>query len=162
MLKSKGAQVTEISLKDFDIPLFSEDLERQSGLPVAVKKLKELFKTHQGILIASPEYNGFFPPLIKNLIDWLSRPVSGEPPTLTGKVACLLSASPGALGGIRSLGALRLLLENLFVLVTPQQMGLSLAHEAFATDGTLKNPKQAAMLEGVLTAYATLLAKVSA
>jgi len=162
LIKASGHSVTEISLRDYDIPLYSGDLEASSGLPESVIKLKDLSKSHSGLLIASPEYNGFFPPLIKNLIDWLSRPAAGEAPlaSLKGKVACLLSASPGTLGGVRSLGSLRLLLENLLVLVNPEQMGLSGAHEAFAADGALKNPKQAEMLQNTLTSYVTLLSKI--
>ena len=102
-------------------------------------------------LVASPEYNGFFTPLLKNGIDWATRPQEGFPSPFPGKVAALLAASPGALGGIRGLPALRILLSGIGVLVTPGQMSLPLAQQSFDDKGALINGQQQKMLEGVVS-----------
>lgn len=98
-----GAEVTLIDLLDYPMPLFNEDLEAKDGLPESVLQFKALLKSHQGLLLACPEYNGSITPLLKNAIDWASRPEPGEAPMalscFKGKVAALLSASPGSLGG---------------------------------------------------------------
>jgi NAD(P)H-dependent FMN reductase len=89
--------------------------------------------------------------LLKNAIDWASRPQAGKPSPFTGQVAALLAASPGGLGGIRGLPALRQLLSNLGVLVIPGQMSLPNASDAFAATGNLLNAAQQQMLEKVVS-----------
>jgi chromate reductase, NAD(P)H dehydrogenase (quinone) len=121
--KEAGASVTYIDLKDYPIPLYDEEIE-EKGLPENVLKLKELFSSHDGFIIASPEYNGSFSAVLKNTIDWVSRKKSAEDPSLScfrNKVAVLLSASPGPLGGVRGLIALRQLLSTVHTLVLPEQ-----------------------------------------
>ena len=119
--REAGAEVTLIDLKDFPLPLFDQDLEAEQGMPENGKKLKKLFIDHDGLLIASPEYNSSFPAILKNAIDWVSRPAPGEPSLVAfrGKVATLMSASPGALGGLRGLVHVRSILGNLGVIVLP-------------------------------------------
>jgi NAD(P)H-dependent FMN reductase len=99
------------------------------------------------LLIASPEYNGFFTPLLKNTIDWVSRPVAGAPSPFAGKTAALFAASGGGLGGIRGLPHLRLLLSNLGVHVAAGQFALARADQAFGGDGKLADAGQQALLE---------------
>ena len=121
--KEAGASVTYIDLKDYPIPLYDEEIE-EKGLPENVLKLKELFSSHEGFIIASPEYNGSFSAVLKNTIDWISRKKSAEDPSLScfkSKMAVLLSASPGPLGGVRGLIALRQLLATVHTLVLPEQ-----------------------------------------
>lgn len=144
--RQAGASVTVIDLKDFPLPLFDQDLEAAEGQPENARKLKELFIQHQGLLIASPEYNSSVTPVLKNSIDWVSRSLPGEPAlaAFQGKVASLVSASPGALGGLRGLVHLRSILGNIGVIVLPQQIAVPKAHEAFAADGTLKDAKMQA------------------
>ena len=143
-----GAEVNVIDLRDYPLPIFDEDLEK-SGTPENARKLKELFVQHQGLLIASPEYNSSITAVLKNTIDWVSRPASGEPPLVAyrDKVASLMSASPGALGGLRGLVHLRSILGNIGVIVLPDQIAVPKAHEAFDTDGRLKDGKQQAGVE---------------
>jgi NAD(P)H-dependent FMN reductase len=145
--RGAGAEVTELDLRADLLPLYDGDLEAQHSLPPSARELKQLFAAHDGFLIASPEYNGFFPPLLKNALDWVSRPAPDLPAPYSGKTAGLLAASPGALGGIRCLPHLRLLLSNLGVTVSPAQMALGNADHAFAADGRLENAAQQAMLE---------------
>ena len=143
-----GAEVNVIDLRDYPLPIFDEDLEK-SGTPENARKLKELFIQHQGLLIASPEYNSSITAVLKNTMDWVSRPASGEPPLVAyrDKVASLMSASPGALGGLRGLVHLRSILGNIGVIVLPDQIAVPKAHEAFDSDGRLKDGKQQAGVE---------------
>src|SRR5262245_60812982 len=137
--RAAGAEVSTLDLRDLPLPLYDGDLEARDGLPENAKKLKELMVAHQGFLISSPEYNSSVTGVLKNAIDWASRPAPGEPSLVafTGKAAALMSASPGALGGLRGLVHLRAILSNINVLVLPDQVAVPLAGEAFVDDGTL-------------------------
>ena len=141
LLRARGAEVEVLDLGALALPLYNADDESAHGAPEGALRLKAALRAHDALLIASPEYNGFFPPLLKNAIDWASRPDSGQPSPFAGKVAALIAASPGALGGIRALPALRILLSILGVLVLPGQLALPLAHEAFAEDGSLRDAR---------------------
>jgi NAD(P)H-dependent FMN reductase len=125
------------------MPLYDGDYESANGIPDSAKKIKQLFMTHDALLISSPEYNSSFSALLKNTIDWVSRKEAGEQPLqcFQGKVAALISASPGALGGLRGLFQLRQLLSNLNVLVIPQQVTISGADKVLV-DGTINDPKK--------------------
>ena len=161
--EAAGADVTLIDLRDFQLPLFDEDLERE-GRPEPATRLKTLMAGHDGLIFASPEYNSAFSAVLKNAIDWASRPAPDEPPLVAfrGKVATLLSASPGALGGLRGLVHLRSVLGNIGVVVLPDQVAISKAYEAFGEDGTLRDPKQQASVEGAGRALVEFLAKLLA
>ena len=122
--ENAGAAVTLVELADYPMPLFNQDLEASEGMPQTAHDLKQLFIEHDGLLIASPEYNSAFSPLMKNTLDWVSRVErDGEPlyAAYRDKVAAILSASPGGLGGIRGLVFLRMLLGNLGITVLPEQ-----------------------------------------
>ncbi len=142
--RAGGAEVTLLDLRDLPLPIFDEDLEKTDGLPDNARKLKQLLLAHDGLLISSPEYNSSITALLKNAIDWASRPAAGEKPLqcFDGKVAALISASPGALGGLRGLVTLRMILGNIRVLVLPDQLAVSKAHEAFNPDGSLEDAAQ--------------------
>lgn len=135
-----GAEVTLINLADFPMPLFNQDLEQSAGMPQYATTLKDLFINHDGFLIASPEYNGSFSPLLKNALDWVSR--RGSPdvpyqPVFKDKFAAIMAASPGALGGMRGLVMLRMLLNNLAINVLSAQQTVPFADKAFHADGLL-------------------------
>lgn len=140
--RKAGAEVTVVDLKDFDLPLFDEDLEA-SGTPAGATRLKQLFLDHDALLIASPEYNSSVSAVLKNAIDWVSRSAPGEPMkgAFLGKVAVLLAASPGGLGGLRGLVHLRSILQNIGVMVLPDQFALGKAHEAFDQQGILTDER---------------------
>jgi NAD(P)H-dependent FMN reductase len=160
--RDAGADVTRIDLKDFPLPLFDQDLEAEQGMPENGKKLKQLFIDHDGLLLACPEYNSSITAVLKNAIDWVSRPAPGEPPLVAfrGKVATLMSASPGALGGLRGLVHVRSILGNLGVIVLPDQVAVARAHEAFQPDGSLVDPKQEAAIEGLGNTLVSFLVKL--
>jgi NAD(P)H-dependent FMN reductase len=161
--KAAGADVTLIDLRDFSIPVYDGDVEA-AGLPDGVSKLKAIFLEHHGLLIASPEYNGSIPGTLKNAIDWVSRSAPGERPlaAYTDKVAGLLSASPGAAGGMRGLVHLRASLTHINVLVIPQQVSVSKANEAFNPDGSLKDAKQQTSVHNVAKKLTETIAKLRA
>ncbi|HIK08909.1 MAG TPA: NAD(P)H-dependent oxidoreductase [Oscillatoriaceae cyanobacterium M33_DOE_052] len=117
--KAAGAEVTYLDLRDLPLPLFDEDLQAQEGFPENARKLKELMLAHQGLLIASPEYNSSITAVLKNAIDWASRPSEPGEQMLAcfnGKVATIMSASPGGMGGMRGLVHLRSILGNINVI----------------------------------------------
>jgi chromate reductase, NAD(P)H dehydrogenase (quinone) len=161
--RDAGAEVTLIDLKEFPLSLFDQDLEAEQGMPEPAKKLKQLFIDHDGLLISSPEYNSSITAVLKNAIDWVSRPVPGEPPLLAfrNKVATLMSASSGALGGLRGLVHVRSILGNIGVIVLPDQIAVARAHEEFNTDGSLKDPGQQAGIEGLGHTLASFLMKLN-
>ena len=146
LAEQSGAVVTTLDLRSLDLPIYDADLEAR-GMPEGARRLRRLFAEHDALLLSSPEYNGFPTPLLINAFDWATRPVAedGLPSgiaAMTGTVAGLLSASPGALGGVRSLLSTRQFLQmNLGMLVVAQQFGLALADKAFDEGGALADPK---------------------
>ena len=120
-------------------------------------------KGHGGFLIASPEYNSSISGTLKNVIDWTSRLEPDEPPLVCfrGKTAAIMSASPGALGGLRGLVHLRAILGNIGVLVLPDQKAIASAAEAFAENGSLKDPKQLQAVEQIGTRLAEVVTKLA-
>ena len=160
-----GAEVTFINLEDLPLPLFDQDLEAEQGMPENGARLKKLFIDHDGLLIAAPEYNSSITAVLKNTIDWVSRQAPGEPSpavAFQGKAAILMSASPGALGGLRALVHVRSILGNIGVIVLPDQIAVAKANEAFKPDGSLTDPKQQAAVEGLGKALASFLIKPKA
>jgi len=160
--QAAGAEVTLIDLRDYPLPLFDGDLEAHDGLPANGRKLKDLFLAHHGLLMSCPEYNSSITGVWKNTIDWVSRPVPGEAPLacFDGKVAALMSASPGALGGLRGLVHVRAILGNIKVLVLPDQVAVPKASEAFNPDGSLKDSKQHAAVEALGAKLAQVIPKI--
>lgn len=160
--RATGAEVTLIDLRDFPLPIFDGDLETQEGLPPNGRKLKDLFLAHHGLLISAAEYNSSITAVLKNTIDWVSRPCPGEAPLgcFDGKAACLMSASPGVLGGLRGLVHVRAILGNIKVLVLPDQVAVPKANEAFNSDGSLKDPKLQAAVQGLGTQLARVVTKL--
>lgn len=161
--RTAGAEVTYLDFRDLPLPLFDQDLEAE-GLPENVLKLKALMKAHQGFLIACPEYNSSITPLLKNAIDWASRPAPDESSLacFKDKVAVLMSASPGALGGLRGLVHVRSILGNIGVLVLPDQKAISNAHQAFDESGNLTDDAQQTTILQLGSKLATVTAKLNA
>lgn len=161
--KDAGADVTVIDLSDFQMPIYDGDLEIQDGLPSSTRKLKDLMLAHQGLLISSPEYNSSISGVLKNTIDWVSRQSDGEIPLacFKDKVSGLMSASTGGLGGLRGLVHVRTILENIGVLVIPNQVAISKAHEAFNSDGTMKDEKQEQQVKNIGADLTQMLLKLN-
>jgi chromate reductase, NAD(P)H dehydrogenase (quinone) len=160
--RATGEEVTYLDFRDLPLPIYDEDLEEAEGLPDNVRKLKTLMKAHQGFLIACPEYNSSITPLLKNAIDWASRPQSGEPSLVCfkEKVAVLMSASPGGLGGLRGLVHVRSILGNIGVLVLPDQKAIGNADRMFDENGKLKDESQQTAILQLGRKLATVIAKL--
>jgi chromate reductase, NAD(P)H dehydrogenase (quinone) len=143
-LALQGAEVTRISLADYPLPIMDQDLEAEKGVPDNAVKLARLFVEHDGVLIATPEYNGSIPPLLKNTIDWISR-VKGdrrEPlKPFPGKVVAICSSSDGHFAGIRSANHLRAVLSHIQMEVISLQVSVPNAGEAFDEDGNYKEER---------------------
>jgi chromate reductase len=156
-----GAEATFIDLADFPLPIFDEDLEK-AGTPDAALRLKKVFIDYDALVICSPEYNSSITAALKNAIDWVSRPAPGEGSLAAyqGKVALLLAASPGALGGLRGLVHLRSILGNIGVMVMPGQYALAQAHNAFDEQGALKDRKVAAAISNLVQQLVTATTKL--
>ena len=157
-----GGEVTHLELRDLALPLYDGDLEAHSGLPEGAQRLKQLMISHDAFLISSPEYNSSISGVLKNAIDWASRPVPGEPPLVwfSGKIVGLMAASPGGFGGIRALATLRAILENLGSIVIPKQVALPRAHEAFNEAGVLKDPKLQASIDALAQQLVEITSKL--
>jgi chromate reductase, NAD(P)H dehydrogenase (quinone) len=163
--RSAGALVTVISLRDFPMPVFDEDLETAIGKPESAIKLKALFREHHGLIIASPEYNSSVSAALKNAIDWVSRADRDDEPALSalsGKSAVICSTSPGALGGLRGLVHLRSILGNIGITVLPDQVAIGGAYQAFLDGGSLADDKQATRVKNLGATLAKHLAKLLA
>ncbi len=156
--REAGADVTLIDLADFPMPIYDGDLEQEKGMPPNALRLKNLMLENNGLLIASPEYNSSISAVLKNAIDWVSRPQPNEEDLIVfkNKVACIMSASPGYFGGIRGLVHLRSILGNIRVLVLPNQIFIPNAHKAFdENDQLIDSKKQSQTKEqGTLLAQA--------
>lgn len=150
MAEANGAEVTYVDLLDYPMPLFDGDIEKEEGMPKNVIKFKELMKEADGYIISTPEYNGALSGVLKNCIDWLSRSVDGDNGTaeFKGKVAGIMSASTGRLGGIRCFPSFRHILTVINMHVIPSQVAFGSAHEGFTDDGAIKDPKMVERVEG--------------
>ena len=146
------AEVTFISLGDYPLPIYDGDLEAQKGAPDNAKKLRAMMNAQQGVYIATPEYNSSIPPLLKNAIDWVSRPAAGGPDPFKNKPFALGATSNGRFGGYRALMSLRQVLElGLHAVVLPAQVAVSHVATAFDETGGLKDEVVAKLLRDSLT-----------
>jgi NAD(P)H-dependent FMN reductase len=152
--EANGIAATWADIGDYPMPIYDGDLELREGPPENARKLKALFSVHDGIFIACPEYDASITPLLKNTIDWIGRvKEEGGGPSMVYKtrVFALSSASPGALGGLRGLIAVRQTLElGLGALVLPDQLAVPRANDAFGDDGHLKDKAQMELLKTVV------------
>jgi len=147
-----GAEVTFVDLNDYPMPLYCGDLEESEGVPENARKLRSLMLEHDGMLIACPEYNSSITPLLKNTLDWVSRP-DGDTPggvAFKGRVAALMATSGGALGGLRGLDHVREILANVGVHVVPMQAAVGGFDSAIGDDGELTNERTVAFFESMI------------
>jgi chromate reductase len=158
-------EVTRISLEDYPLPLFDADVTAASGLPLPAVKLKRMIMAHHGVFITSPEYSASVTPLLKNAIDWVSRVREGGEPTYAAfknRVFAIGAASGNAGGGVRSLMALRQVLElGCGALVIPEQVAVPGADQAFDDKDNLKDETLAAALRAAARRLVTLAAAMT-
>ncbi|MGD9943860.1 MAG: NADPH-dependent FMN reductase [Burkholderiaceae bacterium] len=160
--EAKGVQATDIDLRALDLPIYDGDLEAASGVPAGAVTLQQAIRSADGLLIVTPEYNGFPTPLLINAFDWLSRiQPQGDRPAgravTANRPVALMSASTGPLGGLRSMNFVRQYLQMAFaMLVVPQQFALGRADQAFDEAGELKDAQALQSVDGVIEAWARL------
>jgi len=156
-----GADVTLISLGDYPLPIYNGDIEKDEGVPKNAHRLAKLIATSQGVFVATPEYNHSLPPLLKNAIDWASRPKLAAEYKHRGRVYAVGSTSNGMTGGARALIDLRKVLTSaLQAIVIPQQVSVSLSAQAFDEAGQLSAEPSANLLRGVCQALFDLSTRI--
>lgn len=163
--EAAGAKVTVVELGDLNLPMYDQDMEAEKGFPQAVLDLKKTMRDSDGFLIASPEHNSSYSALLKNAIDWTSRSSGADDPGLSsyvGKYAALMATSPGALGGLRGLFALRELLQNINVTVLPGMQAVGQGFQAFDDNGDLKDEKTAGNIRNLVSTLIKTLQKMNA
>jgi NAD(P)H-dependent FMN reductase len=157
--RAAGGEVTLLDLNDYVLPLYHGDLEDANGLPENAAKLIALIAQHDALLIASPEYNSMITPLLKNTIDWCTR---GDDVPFTGKVAAVISASPGGFGAVRSLVLAQQLLLKLGCHVVPGQCALPHADKAFDAAGKLLDARAEKSVRALMAALVATTQKIFA
>ena len=153
-----GAEVTLIDLNDYVLPLYHGDLEDQSGMPENATKFVALIAQHDALLIASPEYNSMITPLLKNTIDWCTR---ADDDPFPGKVAAVISASPGGFGAVRSLVMAQQLLLKLGCHIIPGQTALPQASKVFDAEGKLTDARALKSVQGLVTSLIATTKKLA-
>jgi len=147
------AEVTRISLVDYPLPLFDAELTAEIGPPENAVLLRRMVQAHQGVFITSPEYTASVTPLLVNTIAWLTRARARGEPTYTAfkdRVFAIGAASSASSGGLRSLIALRQILElGCGALVLPEEMSVAQAGTAFDDMDNLKDESLAAALKSL-------------
>ncbi len=139
--RQMGATVTIIDLKDYPMPFYDADLEKNQGMPENAKRLRSLMINSDAIIIASPEYNGSLPAVLKNALDWASRSEDGESSreAFKGKKFAIMSASPGQGGGARGLVHLQQIIENIGGEVVQKQVTVKQAYKVMSGNGPIEN-----------------------
>ena len=156
--KDAGAEVTFADLAAYQMPLYCQEYEEVHGMPDTVIALKKLMNSNDGFLIASPEYNGSLTGVLKNTIDWMSRPYADESrlACFDGKVAGIMAASPGGLGGLRGLSHLRTILAGIGTFVLPNHVAVGHSGTNLVNDESIKDEK----LQQAITTLSTELVRV--
>ncbi len=152
-----GAECEFVDLREYAMPVYDGDIEASSGIPEGAKKLGAKIRAADGLIIATPEYNGSIPGVLKNVVDWLSRDKPNM--SLAEKHLLLLAASPGALGGIRALWHTRQPFDVLKVHTYPDMMALPNAANAFGADGKLSDEKTAARLKELVGQFVAFVGR---
>lgn len=151
--RAEGAEVDFAEFREFEMPLYSGDLDERGGLPSGALEFKRRLERADAVMISSPEYNYSISGVLKNLIDWVSRV---RPMPWRGKSIYLMSASPSPMGGIRGLWQTRIPLEGCGALVFPDMFALPHANEAFHDDGPLRDSSLAERLRREVVGFVRL------
>jgi len=152
-IRAQGGTVDHATMAEFDCPSYNQDVQNGDGFPAGAVALRDRLDRCDGFVIASPEYNGSIPGVLKNSIDWVSR---FRPQPFNEKHALLLSASPSMVGGNRGLWALRVPLEHLGARVFPDMFSLAQAHTALGDDGAIANPNLATRFDRTIRSFLDL------
>jgi chromate reductase len=141
-----------------DIPMYDGDVEAQ-GVPAAVQAFKDKIKAADALLFATPEYNFSIPGVLKNAIDWASRPPNA--PVLPGKPAAIIGAAGGPMGTGRSQYHLRMVLSALDVkLINKPEVFVGASHTKVDAEGKLTDPVARDLIKQVLVNLAAWTRKL--
>lgn len=154
IIEKNGGNVDYATMQEFDCPAFNGDLESETGIPIGATNMYNRIINSDAIIIASPEYNGSMPGLLKNVIDWVSR---FRPQPFNEKQILLMAASPSMVGGNRGVLALRIPLEHLGARVFPNMFSLAMAHKTFTSDGKISDESLMQRFEGNLISFMELV-----
>jgi NAD(P)H-dependent FMN reductase len=157
-LEKQGAQVDFAEYAEFDMPIYNDETAA-SGVPDSAQSFARRASKTNGVVLCSPEYNWSYPGSIKNIIDWTSRL---KPNPVAGKTVLLMSATPGARGGIVGLNHLRTPFDALQMYVFPRVFPLGHAHNAHETDGGLADAKTHRQFVTLLDEYIGFTTKLTA
>ncbi len=161
-VEAAGGRATLLELGDFPMPFYNGDLEAESGPPENAFRLQEIIAAHAGLIVVSPEYNHSIPALLKNTLDWVSRTprVRGANP-FAGKVAGLMAASPGALGGLQGLDTVQRVLATVGCLVLPSVVAVPHADRAFDAEGQLTDATSFRRVEELAAKVVVVVGKLA-
>jgi chromate reductase len=134
-----------------DIPPYDGDLDVENHEPIAVRHLRERIAVADALLFVTPEYNGSVPGVLKNAVDWASRPPRGGA-VLWGKTAAVAGATTGQYGALWAQQDLRRILGIAGARVTEGELPIARAQNAFDDEGRLRDPLVAERLRGHLEA----------
>ena len=154
IMRAEGAVVDHAVMSEFEVPGYDGDVEQAAGLPAGAEDLRRRLLQSDAFVIASPEYNGSMPGVLKNLIDWVSR---FRPQPWNGRHGLIMSASPSMVGGNRGAWALRVPLEHLGSHIYPDMFSLARAHQAFSDDGGLADDRLQQRLTSTLAGFIDLV-----
>jgi NAD(P)H-dependent FMN reductase len=160
--RAAGADVTELDLRDYPMPLYNADEHAKNGFDANAARFQQTLSEHDGLLIATPEYNGSVPGGLKNAIDWASRKSDkfGMVEVFKGKTAAMITASPGAFGGLRCLAHLRGVLSIMLVNVLPMEIAVTFVADKFQADAEeMTDEKTKKILEDLGAQLAEMLKK---
>lgn len=150
VIEKNGGIVDYANISDFDCPSFNQDLEKDDFHPAGALEFKNRLLQNDAFIIASPEYNGSMPGILKNSIDWVSR---FRPQPFNERHAFLMSASPSMGGGNHGLWSLRTPLVKLGTDVFSAMFSLATAHNALTSDGKIADETLAKRFEMTLVAF---------
>ena len=153
-IEDNGGAADYAKMEEFDAPSYDQDAQDETGFPPGAEEFRRRLEGSDAYVIASPEYNGSMPGLLKNALDWVSR---FRPQPFNARHGMLVSASPSMVGGNRGLWSLRVPLEHLGSRVYPDMFSLAQAHDAFDTNGRIANEKLAARFEQTVVGFMDLV-----
>lgn len=140
-----------------DIPLYNGDVESSSGIPAPVASLKDAIAAADALLISTPEYNHSIPGVLKNAIDWLSRPPADRARVFTDRPVALMGAAPGRFGTLQSQNAWLPVLHSLGMRSWNGRMLVSGARNLFDDNGRLHDEETRQRLEKFLADFVSYI-----
>jgi NAD(P)H-dependent FMN reductase len=158
-LTDMGVDVDAPHFSEFDVPLYNQDIQDESGIADGALRLASKLESSDGFIVVSPEYNHSMPGTLKNLIDWASRIRPDQP--FRGSIGMLMSASPSMVGGSRGAYHLRQPFTALGVRMYPDMFSLARAHDAWDDSGELADDGLSDRLTSTLEGFVEFVRKLS-